>query len=136
MDVRNCKSCGRLFNYIGGTAICPSCQKMLEDKFTQVKEYIYDNPNANIQKVSEDNEISIPQIKQWIREERLEFSESSAVGLECENCGSMIRTGRFCQHCKETMANRLGGMYKEKEKQEKPNKASADSKSKMRFLDN
>ncbi len=134
MDVRNCRNCGKLFNYLGGTPICPSCQQALEEKFEQVKEYVYDNPNANIQKVADDNDVSVPQIKQWIREERLEFSESSAVGLACEKCGAMIRTGRFCPRCRELMTNRLGEMYKEKP--QKINKVPTDSKSKMRFLDN
>ena len=39
MDVRNCKNCGKMFNYIG-KPICPSCEKMLEEKFQEVKEYI------------------------------------------------------------------------------------------------
>ena len=25
MDVRNCKQCSKLFNYIGGAPICPEC---------------------------------------------------------------------------------------------------------------
>lgn len=133
MDVRNCKNCGRLFNYIGGTPVCPSCQKEVDEKFTQVKQYIYDNPNSSIQKVSEDNDVSIPQIKKWVKEERLEFSESSAVGIECENCGAMIRTGRFCAQCKDKMANSLGGLYKKEAQSKKP---SPSSSSKMRFLDN
>ena len=36
MDVRNCKECGRLFNYIGGQRLCPACKDKLEEKFAQV----------------------------------------------------------------------------------------------------
>lgn len=134
MEVRNCRNCGKLFNYIGGVPICPSCKEALEDKFEEVKQYIYNNPNSNIQEVADDTDVSVPQIKQWIREERLTFAEGSSIGLECENCGAIIRTGRFCPHCKELMASRLGQMYKAKP--QKQNKVSTDSKSKMRFLDN
>lgn len=132
MDVRNCKTCGKLFNYMGGPPFCPTCQKDLEEKFAQVKEYIYDNPSAGIQQVAEDNEVSTSQIKRWIREERLSFSEESSVGLECENCGAMIKTGRFCGHCKDKMANKLGNVYKEPAKE--PVKKTKDNP-KMRFLD-
>ena len=38
MDVRNCKDCGKLFNYIGGAPLCQTCLKKLDDKFVQVKE--------------------------------------------------------------------------------------------------
>ena len=42
MDVRNCRQCGKLYNYIGGSYrnLCPSCIKQLEDKFVEIKEYI------------------------------------------------------------------------------------------------
>ena len=36
MDVRNCKTCGRLFNYMGGAPLCPECKAALEKKFEDV----------------------------------------------------------------------------------------------------
>ena len=38
MEVRNCKNCGRLFNYMGGKPICQLCKESLEDKFKEVQE--------------------------------------------------------------------------------------------------
>jgi flagellar operon protein (TIGR03826 family) len=134
MDVRNCKDCGKLFNYLNGPALCPTCMKKLDDKFTVVKEYIYNHPGAGIQEVSEENEVSIPQIKQWIREERLAFAEDSMVGIECENCGTTIRTGRFCQSCKDKLANNLGNVYRTAESPQL--KKDTKESPKMRFLDN
>jgi flagellar operon protein (TIGR03826 family) len=134
MDVRNCRGCGRLFNYLGGTPLCPACVKELDEKFTVVKQYIYDNPAASVQQVAEDNDVSVQQLKKWVREERLCFSENSVVGLECENCGTMIRTGRFCPQCKDKIANTLNNAY------EKPAPIPVQQpkspKDKMRFLDN
>ena len=57
--------------------------------------------------VSEDNDVSVQQIRQWIREERLEFSKDSPVGIECEACGASIRTGRYCEACKKNMSDSL-----------------------------
>lgn len=131
MDVRNCRSCGKLFNYLSGVQLCPSCMRELDKKFEVVKNYIYDNPKANIQEVSEENEVSVQQLKQWVREERLAFSEDSLVGLECENCGTMIRTGRFCNLCKEKLVNTLGSAYKSDDPKAKDYRDHA----KMRFLD-
>jgi flagellar operon protein (TIGR03826 family) len=133
MDVRNCRGCGRLFNYLGGTPLCQACIKELDDKFGGVKQYIYDNPAASIQQVSEDNDVSIQQLNKWIREERLCFSENSAFGIECESCGAMIRTGRFCPACKDKLANTLGNAY-EKEVPLQPKNPKDNPK--MRFLDN
>lgn len=107
MDVRNCVRCGRIFNYITGQPICVECKAELEKKFSEVKFYLRENPGANIQEVSEANNVEIRQIKQWIREERITFSEGSMVGIECEMCGTMIRTGRFCNKCKADLADGL-----------------------------
>lgn len=132
MDVRNCKECGKLFNYLSGPSLCPACMKKLDDKYSIVKEYIYENPGASIQQVSEENDVSVGQLKKWVREERLAFSDDSLVGLECENCGTMIRTGRFCKNCKDKMLNKLGNIYKEPTEEARKNlKDSA----RMRFLD-
>lgn len=135
MDVRNCKTCGKLFNYIGGAPICPACSRALDDKFAQVKEYIYNHPGAGMQEVSEENDVTIPQIQKWVREEKLAFSDESLVGIECEKCGITIKTGRFCKSCKDKLANNLGNIYREPEpKIEKKKDYKVNPK--MRFLNN
>ena len=55
MDVRNCKSCGKMFNFNGGEPFCDSCKKKLEEKFQQVKEYVRENPGANMNTIAEEN---------------------------------------------------------------------------------
>lgn len=132
MEVKNCNSCGKLYNHVGGPPLCAKCAHLLEDKFDKVKEYIYDNPGVGMQIVSDEMEVSVAQIKKWIREERLTFSEDSAIGLECEYCGTLIRTGRFCNHCKDKMINSLDNIYS-KPKVEGFKKETKDSP-KMRFL--
>lgn len=134
MEVRNCKNCGKMFNYIG-KPICPGCEKALEDKFQEVKQFIKDNPNASINEVSEKNEVSVNQIKRWVREERLTFSEASMVGLECESCGTMIRTGRFCEACKQKLGNSLNSVINKPKPALEPEKKKKEG-ARMRFLDN
>ena len=87
MNVRNCRGCGRLFNYISGPSLCPACREKLEEKFQQVKEYIRENPGVGIREVSEACEVETSQINQWLREERLELTEDSPLMLSCESCG-------------------------------------------------
>lgn len=134
MEVRNCKDCGKLFNYMGGVPVCPTCSKKLEEKFEQVKEYIYDNPGANINQVADENDVSVKQIKQWIREERLCFADNSELGIECENCGAMIKTGRFCQKCKKQLENSLSNVYETKKAAPVQKKKTGSADGKMRFL--
>ena len=47
MEVKNCKGCGRLFNYMGGAPLCDACRKKLEEKFQKVKQYLDDHSDAS-----------------------------------------------------------------------------------------
>lgn len=107
MEARNCKGCNRLFNYIGGLPLCTACKEALEAKFVEVKEYIYENPKSSVKEVAEANDVSVKQIKQWIREDRLILSEPSADGVVCERCGTPICSGRFCETCKVKISNNM-----------------------------
>ncbi len=136
MEVITCKSCGKLFNYIHGDRICPTCQKNLEDKFAEVKKYVYAHPRVEMNELAKAMEVSIRQIKRWIREERLSFSDDSPIGIECENCGATIKTGRFCKTCKDRLSNGLrdaAGLNKKITSAPAPKRTTSESK--MRFLD-
>ncbi|NLJ96796.1 MAG: flagellar protein [Clostridiales bacterium] len=133
MDVRNCKGCGKLFNYLQGPPLCPACAKSLDDKFDEVKEYIYEHPRVEMQEVSEVFNVSIAQIKQWIREERLSFSDDSMIGLDCEGCGVSIKTGRYCKACKDRLARGFESLYPKPVLKQRP--ADPRENPRMRFLD-
>lgn len=134
MDVRTCKNCGKLYNYLGSiTPFCPVCMKKLDEKYEECKKFIKENPKANIQEVSEATECSIKMIKQWVREERLSFTEGSVGGIECESCGANILTGRFCNECKGRLQQNLQNAYKPKKPEPAPEKKSTSAK--MRFLE-
>ena len=134
MDVRNCRSCKRLFNYLAGPPLCEKCKAELEEKFQIVKEYVWENKEASINKVSEECDVSVKQLKQWVREERLVFSEKSGVFLECEMCGSPIRTGRFCPSCKSKLEGDFKKAYVAARPAE-PQGTKNKGKDRMRFLD-
>lgn len=136
MEVKNCKGCGRLFNYLQGPPLCPACVKGLEEKFQQVKDFLRENPKAPLNVVSEENDVSVKQIKQWVREERLTFTEESQITLDCEGCGAKILTGRFCEKCKANLHNDLANAIKRPSvgTLAKP-KGSTREKERMRFLD-
>ena len=133
MEVKNCKGCGKLFNYLSGPPLCPTCAKALDGKFEEVKEYVYDHPRVDMQEVSEVMEVSISQIKQWIREERLSFADDSMIGIDCEGCGITIKTGRYCKSCKDKLARGLSAIYPTNKPQQQ--KKDPRENPKMRFLD-
>lgn len=135
MEVRNCKTCGRLFNYIGGNNrnLCPACVDELEDTFQEVKKYVEENPGCGMTDITETFNVNSRQVEKWIREERLCFAEDSPIGIGCEKCGKMIKSGKYCPICRDEMEHQMSNLYKAVNNMPTaPKKAS----SKMRFLDN
>lgn len=128
MELKVCKNCRRLFKYIYGPELCQDCIKLAskddekqssigtqpalksklksmvvedEEKFIQVKDYIMANPIATIVQIAEVNDITPIKLFEWIRDDRLEFSENSQYAwFECEKCGEKIKSGRMCNKCK------------------------------------
>lgn len=100
MDVKYCRGCGKIFNYITGPQLCMNCKQKLESKFQQLKEFIRENPGVTVMEASEACDVEPGLIKQWLREERLQLDSKSPLMLNCENCGQPILSGRFCDRCK------------------------------------
>lgn len=123
-DVRNCKRCGRVYNYIGGAPLCSSCREKDEEDFKIVKEYLYKNPGASVSEVSDVLDIAVEKIKRFLKEGRLEIiGDEGNMFLECENCGKAIKTGRFCPECERELksdfqrtAKKLSVKFEEEEK--------------------
>lgn len=134
MEIVSCVKCGKIFNYMRGPRICPSCEKEMEEKFTEVKKYVYDHPHVDMNELSTAMEVSVKQIKKWIREERLSFTDDSPIGLNCENCGATIKTGRFCKACKDKLATKLENASGKRGVAVTPVKKTT-TENKMRFLD-
>ena len=137
MNIRNCKMCGKIFNYVTGPVLCPTCRDTMEAKFQEVKEYVREHKGAGIAEVAEACDVDASQIRQWLREERLEVTEDSAIILSCEACGAPIRCGRFCEKCKMEVTKGFNDVVR-------ANRAAAaeamqknrrgDDPAKMRFL--
>lgn len=133
MEVKTCKQCKRIFNYLSGPPICPRCRDLMEEKFIEVREYIREHPAEGINEVAAATDVSSNQIRRWIREERLAFSEESGIGLDCESCGKMIRSGRLCQSCKDKLLGKVEDMYHQDDSVVARKHREA---ARMRFLDN
>lgn len=135
MNVRNCRGCGRIFNYVAGPILCQVCREKMEAKFQEVKEYIRCNPGVGISEVAEACEVEISQIHQWLREDRLELTEASPIRLACESCGTQIRSGRYCEHCKNNITSGFKNILHSNRPKEPEQKRVYDKDNpKMRFL--
>ena len=104
-SIKNCRKCGKMFNYMMGPPICPACREKIEQKFQEVRDYVREHKAASMEQITEDCGVERKQVEQWVREERLVFSDASPIKLYCEKCGAYITTGRFCEKCKKDTAN-------------------------------
>lgn len=134
MNVRNCRKCGRIFNYVAGPLLCPRCREEMEVKFQEVKEYIRNNPGSGIAEVAEACNVPTSQIQQWLREERLELTENSAILLSCESCGAPIRSGKYCERCKYEMTMGFRAAMDNKKPQEPTRPKDPRDNPRMRYL--
>lgn len=135
MNVRNCRVCGKIFNYLSGPPVCPACRDAAEAKFQEVKDYIREHPGVGMSEVAEACDVDPGQIRQWLREDRLEVTEDSAVFLNCESCGAPIRSGKYCDKCKQDMAKGFDQVLKtNRPEPPKPKKSDNTQNAKMRFL--
>lgn len=98
MDIRNCSRCGMIYAY-DGFNICMKCRRQDEEDFQKVKEYIDENPGATITQVTEETEVDSKKIIEFLRQGRLEIRDENNLLLNCERCGTSIKTGRFCEKC-------------------------------------
>ena len=67
MNITGCKLCGRIVN-AEGTRICRNCMHRLENVYSQIHNYMRDNPDEtfNIERLSEDLDINPADIQMLI----------------------------------------------------------------------
>lgn len=139
MEVRTCRKCGRLFNYIGsGEEVCAFCKANEDEVFKKVKDYLYEHKGVGFYELKEATEVDAEMLRKWLKEGRIEFAKGVESGLVCERCGEPIPSGRYCEKCKAEMAGDLKSVYPEKAKElaEKNIKARQEERERMRFLKN
>ncbi len=105
MDVRNCKRCGKIYNYTGG-AVCNNCLQQEQEDFEKIRDYLFNNPNSSTAEVSEATGIELKVISRFLKEGRLEadyIKMSDDAALTCEKCGKSVNSGRFCEKCVREM---------------------------------
>jgi len=100
MEIRPCRDCRRLFNYLSGIQLCPDCRERQEDKFQEVRCFLDEHPGAGVQQIAECCAADEIQVVQWIRDGRLNLVNDLDPFVRCEHCGEVIKSGRYCERCR------------------------------------
>ncbi len=107
----------RIFNFMGNQ-FCPDCLRKKDEDFQVVRKYIYENPDATAEAISEDTGVDIKDILEFLKEGRLQLKHADGL-LVCEQCGVAIASGRLCDACKKSLNNDLLSTLPQKEEKKK-----------------
>ncbi|MBP3889452.1 MAG: hypothetical protein J6F30_17645 [Cellulosilyticum sp.] len=131
MEVKICRNCKKMFQYITGPVLCPRCKQIEEELFLKVKEFLRENPGATLYEVTKVTGVSAALIEKFLRQGRLQVAIDSPITLNCERCGKKVVTGKYCNECKKEITDELTGAKNSIVAQEQ---AKNDQHAKMRFL--
>ncbi len=112
-----CPKCGKLFAR-GNRPICDDCFKKDEEMFETTRQYLKENPTANMEILVDETGATKKQIMRWIREGRLDMVDGAGL-LKCSKCGKPIKQGRMCSDCATSLQSGLDGMAKPVEEPKK-----------------
>lgn len=106
MDVRQCKKCGKLYQYTG-KLYCYDCLGELDEMFIKVRDFLSKCPNSSIKDIVEGTDVEEKYIFGFLKEERLELINAADGLLKCDVCGSPISTGKYCEKCKRQLSRAI-----------------------------
>lgn len=102
MVLQDCERCGRTFAAEDGQVLCKKClEEEVEVDFRKVRDYLYDNPGADINEVERETGVEKKIILKLLKDDRIEIVDVDNSILSCEKCGKQIKSGRLCEDCKK-----------------------------------
>lgn len=108
MELKNCLKCQRTFGARDNEEYCSKCSMdHIEEDFKKVRDYLYDYPGADIKEVAQATGVSERTIIKLLKDERIEVVEDSNALLKCERCTVGIKSGRYCDECKNDIEKEL-----------------------------
>ncbi len=110
LSMRNCKKCGKVFTFVR-SPICRDCEEIEEASFETVRVYLKENPNKNLETVSEETGVSPKKILKYIKEGRLIISQGMSGDVKCENCGKPVVKCKYCASCALKLEEKVNTMF-------------------------
>lgn len=73
MSLHNCKKCGKVF-INNAKELCPKCFKEEQDYYRLIKDFLWENPGANIKEINCKTNAPLKIIRKFVRENRFRRS--------------------------------------------------------------
>lgn len=95
MALDNCFYCKKFFNHICGPKVCDKCDYIV---MNIIKDYLKENPLAQLKDVSTDTNIPVKIISEYIKNGRIERKDSDITF--CPLCGDVKNDDmKYCNSC-------------------------------------
>ena len=101
-----CSMCRNEFYTTDLSKVCPSCVMTEKVRYSEIRDYIYNNPGTTVDYLVNNFGVTRQTIKRYLKDCKLEISDKELGHfLMCESCRMPINTGRYCTRC-ESMAGK------------------------------
>jgi len=95
-----CEKCEGIMVFRGlGQYKCEDCNHIDHDDYGKARNYIEEQPGANVYQIAEATGVSRKSLTNMVRDGRFEITKDSKTFMVCDVCGVNIRSGRVCQKC-------------------------------------
>lgn len=116
MALKKCLGCNVMMDASDNKDYCSNCsveifhtysEEKQEELYIKVREYLFNNPRTPKTTVADQMNVSVKIIDKWIKEGKIEEVEGMMTGnlppklLVCSSCGTKIKSGILCDHCKK-----------------------------------
>lgn len=119
-ELTNCPTCGDIFVKTEFRDVCQKCWKEEEKSFEKVYQFIRrrENRAATIRQVEEATGVPEELILKFIKTGKLRITQFPNLGYPCDNCGKIIRHGKLCEKCTDSIKKDLN-VFNEQERRRK-----------------
>ncbi|SFB25333.1 MULTISPECIES: TIGR03826 family flagellar region protein [unclassified Bacillus (in: firmicutes)] len=126
MDLQNCPHCNEIFVKTQFRELCQKCWKAEEDQYDIVQKFLRKRENraATMMQVEEQTGVPEATVLKFIRSGRLHITSFPNLGYPCDQCGSLIRTGKLCDKCAKELLDELKTFENEEERKRQLHKKS------------
>ena len=108
-ELRNCPTCGDLFNYTGVLNVCTKCGMNEEKIYEEVYRFLRKRENraATIERIVEMTDATEEMLHKWVRKGRIQPAMFPNLGYPCDNCGKLTSKGKLCDTCTDNIKRDL-----------------------------
>lgn len=108
-EVKECPTCGNLFNFTGVREVCAQCYAKEEELYDVVYKFLRKRENraANVDRIVEVTGVPSSLLFKWVRKNRLQRALFPNLGYPCDNCGKITNNGKLCEDCQKDLRQNL-----------------------------